>query len=143
MIIKLNCVLLVDDDDEDNYFHQLVLEESFSVDKIKIVENGLKALDFIRSAPSSPELIFLDANMPRMTGWEFIEEYKKLERKLHSVIIMLTTSLNPLDKQRAMRVPEISGFETKPLTPEAFDQILKRHFPKKRDEGNRFPADEH
>jgi CheY-like chemotaxis protein len=43
--------------------------------------------------------------MPAMNGWEFLENYRKLEKRQHGkvVIIMLTTSLNPDDKIRAQK----------------------------------------
>jgi CheY-like chemotaxis protein len=127
---KLDFILLIDDDDEDNYFHQLVIEESSSVNSIKIIESGFEALAYIKNAGKRPDLIFLDANMPKMNGWEFVEKYKKLdiEQKSEAIIIMLTTSLNPADKERAKNIPEIKGFETKPLTAEAFDKILWQYF---------------
>ncbi len=127
---KLNYVLLIDDDDDDNYFHRLILEESSLVNTIKVIDNSFEALDFIRHADTFPDLIFLDANMPKMNGWEFVEEYKKLshQKKTNSVIIMLSTSLNPADKKRAKAVAEINGFETKPLTSDAFEKIVQEYF---------------
>ena len=41
---------------------------------------------------------------------------------------MLTTSLNPADKEKSEKIPEINGFETKPLTPEKLIIILERYF---------------
>jgi CheY-like chemotaxis protein len=123
-------VLLIDDDQDDNYFHQLVLEESSLVSGISIAENSFEALSYLRSVERFPDLIFLDANMPKMNGWEFIEEYRKLtnEANLNSIIIMLTTSLNPYDKKKAMNISGLNGFETKPLTPKMLDRILHKFF---------------
>jgi CheY-like chemotaxis protein len=123
-------VLLIDDDQDDNYFHQLVLEESSLVSGISIAENIFEALSYLRSVERFPDLIFLDANMPKMNGWEFIEEYRKLtnEANLNSIIIMLTTSLNPYDKKKAMNISGLNGFETKPLTPKMLDRILHKFF---------------
>jgi CheY-like chemotaxis protein len=123
-------VLLIDDDIDDNYFHHLILQESTLVSDIKITENGFQALDYLRSIEKFPDLIFLDANMPKMNGWEFIEEYRRLsnEVNLSSIIIMLTTSLNPLDKKRALSTPGLNGFETKPLTPEMLAMVMHKYF---------------
>jgi len=65
-----------------------------------------------------------------MNGWEFLDEYKKLDasQKAEVVIIMLTTSLNPADKERAEKITEIRGFQTKPLTHEMLVEIVDRHF---------------
>jgi CheY-like chemotaxis protein len=69
--------------------------------------------------------------MPAMNGWEFLERYSSLEKqqKANVVIVMLTTSLNPDDQAKASSIPDVSGFETKPLTPEKLELILKKYFP--------------
>jgi CheY-like chemotaxis protein len=68
--------------------------------------------------------------MPAMNGWEFLDEYKKLNiAPQHKIImVMLTTSLFPEDKAKAARSPEISGFENKPLTLEKLERIMQTYF---------------
>src|SRR5437868_14369488 len=113
---QLNCVLLIDDNEDDNFYHEIILREADITKHIEIAETGFDALDFLQAAQPAPELIFLDINMPRMNGWEFLQRYRKLnmEQKANVVIIMLTTSLNPSDAERAKTIPEINGFEPKP-----------------------------
>jgi CheY-like chemotaxis protein len=127
---KLNCIMLIDDDSEDNRFHQIIIEEMGITDKICFAQNGLEALEYFSQDNPIPELIFLDINMPKMNGWEFLEEYSKLgvSQKARVIIMMLTTSLNPADKERAIKIQEITGFETKPLTEEMLTHILETHF---------------
>ncbi|MCX6306845.1 MAG: response regulator [Bacteroidetes bacterium] len=137
---KLNCVLLVDDNDSDNFIHKRVLEKSGITENIAIAMNGKEALEFLttkgtcgqpENSYSQPELIFLDINMPIMDGWEFLEEYKKLEAGQQGkiVFIMLTTSLNPVDKTKAEKMLESGCFQYKPLTLQMIDNILQNHFP--------------
>src|SRR5690349_10546394 len=99
---KLNCVMLIDDNEDDNFFHKIVLKETGIAEYIKVAESGFEALDFLKQENKIPELIFLDINMPKMNGWEFLEEYRKLndEQKARVIIIMLTTSLNPADRKK-------------------------------------------
>src|ERR1700741_4670028 len=95
---KLECILLVDDDHEDNFFHKLVIERMDITKKIEVAKNGIEALEYLKADHHViPELIFLDINMPKMNGWEFLEEYQHLspERKARITIMMLTTSANP------------------------------------------------
>ena len=128
---KLNCILLVDDNDADNFFHKLVISELHVVDNIQVAETGLEAINYLKKENAIiPQLIFLDINMPRMNGWEFLEEYKDLapEQKAEIVIIMLTTSVNPEDKEHAEKIKEVNGFETKPLTTEKLNGILAQYF---------------
>ena len=129
---KLNCIFLVDDDTEDNYFHQIVINDMNVTDTIQVARNGLEALQFLtKENQTIPELIFLDINMPKMNGWEFLEAYQKLSaaEKGKVVVVMLTTSLNPADQKRAEQFPEIASFSSKPLTESALTEILKRYFP--------------
>ena len=137
---KLNCVLLVDDDESDNFFHKMVIEESGITDLIEIATNGKKAIDFLikkgiygksGSLYSQPELIFLDINMPVMNGWHFIEEYQKLEdiKKGKIVVIMLTSSLNPSDNRKAIELLGPDCFKFKPLTLVMINEIMQLHFP--------------
>lgn len=135
---KLNCILVVDDDEPTNFFTNMIIEESGLANHVKIVQSGPEALEYLIKSESgddpnypSPDLIFLDINMPAMDGWEFLEEYKQMKKDadLNKVIIvMLTTSLFPEDRSKASQMKEISGFENKPLTAENFERIINKHF---------------
>jgi len=128
---KLECILLVDDNPDDNFFHQIILERMDIVNRIDVVVNGLEALQYLkREKQTPPELIFLDINMPKMNGWEFLEQYKHLDakQKARVVIMILTTSENPADIRRAKEIEEVTGFETKPLSEKMMMEILNQHF---------------
>jgi CheY-like chemotaxis protein len=133
---KLNCVLLIDDDEPTNYYNQQVVESSGHANCVKTVQSGQDALAYLASTSASdperpcPELIFLDINMPAMNGWEFLEQYRRLDedQKSKVMIVMLTTSLFPEDRHLAGELPEVSGFENKPLTPEKLDRIIENFF---------------
>ena len=135
---KLNCILLVDDDEPTNFLNKMILEDVDCAQSIEVADSGVSALDYLKNAANgngnasnSPDLIFLDINMPAMNGWEFLEQYSQLEKqhKANVVIVMLTTSLNPDDRAKASKISDVSGFETKPLTPEKLEAILKKYFP--------------
>jgi len=128
---KLNCILLVDDDIEDNYFHKIVINEMNITERIEVALNGVEALNFLKKENQTyPDIIFSDINMPKMNGWEFLEGFKELraEQKAKVVVVMLTTSINPSDKERAEQFPDIIGFSSKPLTEEMISEILENHF---------------
>ena len=136
---KLNCVLLIDDDEPTNFLNTMVIEDADCAEQIQIVQSGEKALQYLthsngekhEAANPTPDLIFLDINMPGMNGWEFLSKYKDIEKGNPGqvIVVMLTTSLNPDDKSKSTEIPQISGFETKPLTSEILDTILKKYFP--------------
>jgi CheY-like chemotaxis protein len=131
MKARLNCILLIDDNESDNYYHKIIIEGMNIAGKIEIAENGLEALTLLKKEKQTPpELIFLDINMPKMDGWEFLEKYKDLDikQKARITIVMLTTSSNPEDRKRAEKAAEVSGFVTKPLSEEILNGILEAHF---------------
>ena len=128
---KLNCILLIDDNDADNDYHQIIISEMNVTDNIQVVENGEQAIVFLKKENQIiPDLIFLDINMPRMNGWEFLEEYKNLDvaQRAKIVIVMLTTSANPDDVIRAETIAEVNGFKSKPLSEDMLNEILEQHF---------------
>jgi CheY-like chemotaxis protein len=128
---KLECILLVDDDPDDNMYHRIIIEEMNITDNIDVVLNGLEAITYLKKDNQAPpELIFLDINMPKMNGWEFLDQYKHLDAKQRArvVIVILTTSANPDHLKKAEQIKEVTGFETKPLSKEMMSEILKEHF---------------
>src|SRR5260221_5197860 len=127
---KLSCILLVDDDYEDNVFHKLIISRMQIAESIEEATDGLEALDNLKKRQTPPELIFLDINMPRMNGWEFLEEYKDLDaqQKAKTIIMMLSTSSNPDEIKKAQEIAEVSGFKTKPLSKEMLVEILEEFF---------------
>lgn len=132
---KLHTILLIDDDFATNFLHKMVIEKENCTENIISMQNAEEALVYLKSKIDGeyphPELIFLDINMPGMNGWEFLEEYKKIDIKQQAekVVIMLTTSLDPADRERADDIKQITEFKSKPLTKEILRQLLKSNFP--------------
>lgn len=127
---KLNCILLIDDNQADNRYHQIVIKGMNITERIEVALDGVEALNFLNQENSSPDLIFLDINMPKINGWEFLKEYQKLsaKQKAKIIIVMLTTSDNPKDLERAKQIKEVAGYKVKPLTEELLTEILEQHF---------------
>ncbi|WP_020601888.1 response regulator [Spirosoma spitsbergense] len=128
---KLNCILLVDDDPDDNYYHQIVINKMNIVNQIDIAVNGIEAMAYLKNENQTPpEIIFLDINMPKMNGWEFLEEYKNLDidKRAKVLIMILTTSANPDYIKKAKEIQDVTGFVTKPISQELITEILQQHF---------------
>jgi CheY-like chemotaxis protein len=122
--------VLIDDDEIDNAHHERILKKSGFVDEVMIFQYADEALDFLRTGEVKHRAIFLDINMPRMNGFEFLEEYKNLpeERKALAVIMMLTTSTNPSDHERALEYSPSINYQSKPLTIEVVNELAELHF---------------
>jgi CheY-like chemotaxis protein len=131
----LASVLLVDDDPTTNFLNKLLLTRMGVAQQVLVAENGeqaLRTLDQTCSAslnPLCPRLILLDMNMPVLNGLAFLEAYAQmpLAQQHAIVIIILTTSLHPVDLARVQQLP-IAGFLSKPLTQEKVTALLQQHF---------------
>ncbi len=128
---KLDCVMLIDDNEDDNFYHQVVLERAGVAKNVQIASTAFEALDFLTKGTVIPDIIFLDINMPAMDGWEFMEEYMRSTANKKVLIIVLTTSLNPADREYSKNKSGITEFRTKPLTYEMVTEIFDRYFPDK------------
>ena len=122
---KFENTLLIDDNDLDNFINQKMMESAHFSEKIHICMNGEFALDFINSLIASenklyPDIMFVDFNMPVMDGFEFIENFKKIndEELMKSKIVILTSSIDHEDRVKAEKIDSSITFINKPLTSE-------------------------
>lgn len=131
---SLQCIMLVDDNPHDNFYHEREIRKHNKETVIITKNSGEEAIDYLKSDINDdgmhPDLIFLDINMPGMNGWEFLEEYNKLDEELKSriVIVMLTTSVNPDDESKAKTWKIVSDYITKPLTKDMMVSIIDKYF---------------
>jgi len=138
-IKDLDCVLLIDDDRPTNFLHKRVIEKTGLGVEVQALTSASEALDFLTGqgnyadAPQliRPGIIFLDINMPGMNGWEFMDAYHQLSesQKARIVVIMLTTSLNADDRERAAQDKDIATFYHKPLRSEMVMELVNQYFP--------------
>ena len=119
-------ILLIDDNEMDNIYHQVILQRAGFAGEVLIFESGAEALRYLHRADMArPSLILLDINMPGMDGFEFAEQATPLlADKPSTTIMMLTSSASEHDRLRASGIAIIKGFLTKPLTEATVSPIL-------------------
>ena len=124
-------VALVDDDEIFVFLTSKTIENTHLVDIIKVFGNGLDAINFLKdnldNPESLPEIIFLDLSMPVMDGWQFLEEFVKMNPKLGRkiVIYICSSSISPDDIKKAKAISAVSDYIIKPISKEKLVEILK------------------
>lgn len=126
-------VLLIDDNELDNFINEKILESNHFAKKIYVNTSAKSAIEFLNNiitmgeqfADTYPEVIFVDINMPIMDGFQFIEHFKKnLEQAIRKPkIVILTSSVYHEDKQKASEISKDIIFLNKPLTKVMLDKI--------------------
>lgn len=131
MTAPIGSTLLIDDDTADNYLHRRVIERSGLCHEITVHDSAETAIEWLATpqpdGPPTPALVFLDINMPGMSGWEFLVAYDQLPatQRDRMVVVMLTASANPADAERAARTESLAGFFTKPLTEDTLRRVAR------------------
>lgn len=124
MPVCFKTCLLIDDNYIDNFVTRKILEGSNFVEKIVIVRSAAEAIESLRNGSIRPDVIFLDVRMPMMGGFEFLEEYEKIDIDKDSIkIFMLSSSLDPVDLRKSTDNKYITQFVHKPLTAEALEEL--------------------
>lgn len=132
MTETLEKVLLVDDDEVTNLMHRRRISRSGLAQRIDVATDGQAALDYLRHCAEAneklPDLVLLDINMPRMNGFEFLDAFNNLPRKVREKqhIVMVSTSNLKRDKARAEIDKNVLGYETKPLSDTDFERIVSQ-----------------
>lgn len=104
--------LLIDDDFDDQEVFVTAAAEVNSATTCQVISDARDALQFLRRTTDLPDLIFLDINMPRMNGFEFLVELKKDERLQYIPVIFYSTTRDESQIAKATRLGA-SGFITK------------------------------
>jgi CheY-like chemotaxis protein len=123
---------LIDDEEPVNFYNTKIIKDAGIAKEIVAIQSPEKALDFIREN-NDIDMIFLDLNMPRMNGWEFLAEYLNLDREmvLRIIVVILSTSQNPDDIDRANEMFIIKDYINKPLDVGIVTELVDKYFKNK------------
>lgn len=117
--------LLIDDNYIDNFVTRRILEGGDFAEKVIVTQSASEAIASLQAGTVKPDVIFLDIRMPVMGGFEFLQEYDKIniENKQAIKIFMLSSSLDPTDLKKSTNNKYITQFIHKPITQKILDDI--------------------
>jgi len=125
----VNLVMLVDDNETDNFISRRIIEISKFANEIEVKNSGQSALDYLTENRDNqdkiPDIIFLDINMPIVDGFIFLYEFEKFSEKVRDKckVIILSSSDNKRDIDKIVNNNHVIKFITKPLTEHALDEV--------------------
>ncbi|HVU57767.1 MAG TPA: response regulator [Puia sp.] len=94
-------VLLVDDDADDREIFTWTMSNIYPSAVIDMAIDGQDALEKLEQWEYCPDIIFVDLNMPRMNGFDFLKEIRQMDRWKELPVIVYSTSSNPKDMARS------------------------------------------
>lgn len=119
-------VLLVDDEEVDNFISEKVIKNANFSDSIVTTTSAKEALLYLESHPNPlPELILLDVKMPAMNGFQFLQNFRKFPTSITGTcnIIALSSIVEEVEIERIKQLPFIVGFFSKPLDESKLEEI--------------------
>ncbi|RWW99680.1 response regulator [Flavobacterium cerinum] len=124
--MSIRSCFLIDDDDDDREIFALALENAHGVSRCIMAKNGVDAVKIVNEADFIPTYIFIDLNMPLMSGKECLLALKK--SRLSSVpVIVYTTSSNCKDVEETKKLGA-AHYLVKPTSVTALTGILSDIF---------------
>ena len=117
--------LLIEDDEIERLKFARVLQKNEYNHTLIEAENGEKALHHLENKEEGlPDLIFLDLNMPKMNGLEFLKILKSNPDLKYTPVVILSTSNNHNDLKESYEIG-IAGYIVKPLKYEDYAHKIK------------------
>lgn len=123
-------VLLVEDDPGDVLMTREAFADNKVTNRLSVVSDGVSALEYLRKEgeyanATTPDLILLDLNLPRMDGREVLHALKQ-DEKLRSIpVVVLTTSEAEEDIVRSYSL-HANAYVTKPVDFDRFIEVVRQ-----------------
>ncbi|MEC4050467.1 response regulator [Flavobacterium sp. SUN046] len=122
---QINLIYVIEDDPITQYLMQQLFSFYPEVQSVLYFNNGALALESLKEN-TTPDLIFLDLNMPIMDGWEFLDAIQPSKTFSSIPIYIMTSSINNNDEVRATNYPSVKGYHTKPFNEEVIQLIIQK-----------------
>lgn len=122
--MNIKSFMIIDDSEGDQFLAKDAIKHFDSNIEVLQAYDGQEALEILRGLPQQPDVIFLDINMPRMNGHEFLAEYETWENST-VVVIMLTSSDQERDREKSMAYRCVKQYFTKPLDSSTLEVVTQ------------------
>lgn len=123
---KYKSVMLIDDCEIETTINEIIIKQAGFAENVFKYSGGTSSLEFFKnitllkdlSKDLLPSILFLDINMPVLDGFQFLDEFDKLSNMLikEIKIIILSSSANLIDINKAAKYSRVVKFMQKPLT---------------------------
>ena len=126
-------ILLVDDDDINNFLSEEIIGHYSPGSKITSAKTVTQALEFLQERNATqqplPDIIMVDINMPWLNGWDFIEQFESLDITGREKIklYIYTSSVYFKDIERGRSYASVRNILSKPLTDEMLEEVFGDH----------------
>jgi CheY-like chemotaxis protein len=124
--------IIVDDDPVNNMVCTFLINKVVGDAEVKSFILPAQGLEYIRleytEDSDQPEtILLLDINMPEITGWEFLRQFALMNNHIHKniTIYMASSSIDPLDREKAKTEIFVEDFIEKPLCPGVLEGMLE------------------
>jgi CheY-like chemotaxis protein len=111
-------ILLVDDDPIVILLQKKLMEKAGLTDEVETFSNGEDAIAYLIKNVGKHDdyLMFLDINMPGLSGWDVLDTLGEMELSANLTVIIITSSIEQAEKEKSKTYKEVMDFWIKPFS---------------------------
>jgi CheY-like chemotaxis protein len=127
-------LVVIDDNPTDHYIMQRLLHNNYNCEQATYTYDGRLVLDYLeehKETGSLPDVIFLDLDMPELTGWEFLDELETFNAgaKKSVQVHIMSSSIRSADVFHSKKYACVNSFMTKPLSKDLVNKVCQQATP--------------
>ena len=124
-------LVVIDDNPTDHYIMQRLLHNNYNCKQTTYTFDGRLVLDYLEENKETgklPDVIFLDLDMPQLTGWEFLDELEnfKSEAVKNVQVHIMSSSIRSADVFHSKKYACVNSFMTKPLSRDVINKVFEQ-----------------
>jgi two-component system response regulator len=116
-------ILIVEDNADDSFLLTRQLARAHLTKEVQVIGDGADAWELLRTRVDSPEVVFLDLNLPRLSGIDLLRKIRADHRLQNTSVIVMTGSVDTKDVEICTELG-VAAYLPKPVTLETFAKII-------------------